>query len=858
MQFDGVIKVRNLRMSLSWRFIYLSVCLAVTAPAFGGEPQWVEIHSPHFSVVTDAGEKRGREAAARFEQMRAVFGALMVNAKVNTPIPLQIVAFRNNKELRQFAPIFQGKATQMDGLFVGGADRCFVLLDMSLENPWQVVFHEYAHQLMNGTLSMQLDPWFEEGFAEYFRGIVVDGKEADVGRIPEDESYVLDHTAWLKVADLLRVQQYSKTYNENGDRRTVFYAESGILVHYIYDNTLLPKVAVYFDLVRNRHVAVEDAIQQAFGMSASQLDKELLYYAHSGHSKGYKLAAPEGIDSKGYSSAPLEALNAQTILADIHVHSPDYQKSAVEEFEAILKIDPNNAAALRGLGYSYLIKQDLQKAGEYFHKSAQLNPNDPRVLYYSASLTQREASSTSDGNAERLRSMQSELERAIKLDPQFADAYSLLALAYRLQGNLNEAIPVLRKAVELSPRNEQYQLNLAQLYIESGKFDEATSILRVLQASDNAGIATRSSEQLIQVQSFKERARAAAKPAQPDVTIERAKPKPPVSAPEPEAETPSVEVASKEVNPPSDGTPVFRASTSLVLVDVLTQDSKTGLPLNELKKNDFRLLDDGHQTSILTFDAGAHFSTRPIVLWFVMICNQKHWDEQGSGFMRNKALLLRPALDHLDKRDTVGVAHWCDNGEEAIDLAPTTDHDAPIAKIEEVQHRDPSEAGTRVGELSVQRMLRLIIANAHNANPEPLPVIVFLYGDRSGLPHDEAEAIVDDLLETSAFVYGINDGGYSLREFPQGSGYHEQYYIAHYFSEATAGQFFSVKPPLFSTALDDILVQVHFRYQLGFKPPSLDGKRHKLTIALADEVKTQHKSVRLVHRSEYIPAKLQH
>src|SRR4051794_15598735 len=107
-------------MSSSWRSIYISVCLAIAVPAFCGEPQWVEIHSPHFSVVPDGGEKRGREAAARFEQMRAVFGALMVNAKVNTPIPLQIVAFRNNKELRQFAPIWQGKATQIAGLFVGG------------------------------------------------------------------------------------------------------------------------------------------------------------------------------------------------------------------------------------------------------------------------------------------------------------------------------------------------------------------------------------------------------------------------------------------------------------------------------------------------------------------------------------------------------------------------------------------------------------------------------------------------------------------------------------------------------------------------------------------------------------------
>ena len=315
-------------------------------------------------------------------------------------------------------------------------------------------------------------------------------------------------------------------------------------------------------------------------------------------------------------------------------------------------------------------------------------------------------------------------------------------------------------------------------------------------------------------------------------------------------------LASKEVAPPAGEGPLFRASTSLVLVDVLTQDQKTGLPLNTLKKDDFRILDNGREVPILTFDSGAHFGTRPIALWFLMICNQIHWDEEGSGFMRDKAFLLRPALEHLDKRDTAGVAHWCDNGKEAIDLLPTTDRDEPIAKIEEVQHRKATEVGFRVGELSVQRALRLIIGDAHNSKPEPLPVIVFLYGDHSGLPHNEANAIVDDLLQTSAFVYGINDGGYSLKSYsfddPQ-----QQYYIAHYFSLATAGQFFSVKPDLFATALDDILVQVHFRYQLGFKPNALDGKRHKLTVSLADEIKTQYKSVRLVNRSEYIPARPQ-
>jgi hypothetical protein len=153
-------------------------------PSFAGDAQWVEIRSPNFSVITDAGDKRGRDVALHFEQMRNVFGRLMVKANVNQSVPLQIVAFRNSKEMRQVAPVFNGKPTELAGLFQGGEDRSFILLDMSVDNPWSVVFHEYAHQLMNGNVSVRIDPWFEEGFAEYFSSIEVDNKEARVGKIP--------------------------------------------------------------------------------------------------------------------------------------------------------------------------------------------------------------------------------------------------------------------------------------------------------------------------------------------------------------------------------------------------------------------------------------------------------------------------------------------------------------------------------------------------------------------------------------------------------------------------------------------------------------------------------------------------
>ena len=162
-----MIKLREERFR-SAQYCVLAFLLVITftlaftfcgAPTvLAGEPQWVEVRSPNFSVVTDAGEKRGREVAMRFEHMRAVFGALMTRVNVNIPTPLQIVAFRNTKELRQVAPLFHGKPTEVAGLFQGDGDRSFIMLDMSVEDPWVVVFHEYAHQLMNGTLPAKTDP----------------------------------------------------------------------------------------------------------------------------------------------------------------------------------------------------------------------------------------------------------------------------------------------------------------------------------------------------------------------------------------------------------------------------------------------------------------------------------------------------------------------------------------------------------------------------------------------------------------------------------------------------------------------------------------------------------------------------
>ena len=309
---------------------------------------------------------------------------------------------------------------------------------------------------------------------------------------------------------------------------------------------------------------------------------------------------------------------------------------------------------------------------------------------------------------------------------------------------------------------------------------------------------------------------------------------------------------AQEPGQPSPAQPTVRVQSSLVLVDVISQDHKTGLPVRDFKKEDFRVFDNKKEVPVASFDAGARDDTRPVILWLVVLCNERGKIGGSAEFVGNEAL-FRPAFDHLDKKDSVGVAHWCDNGETQFDLPPTEDRDSPIRVLAKTIRPITFQTGENsnvVGEDAFRRLIRLIIQDAHRRNPQPLPVIVFLDGDYTGQPRGTLDQVVDDFLETSGMVFGIKDRRAPIVPIWANGEVAE---IEHYMADQTGGQFFSATPSGYAGALEMILIQLHFRYELGFIPPAIDGKHHNLKVELTKEAKENHKGVRLRYRPEYIP-----
>jgi len=340
---------------------------------------WLEIHSTHFTVVTDAGEKKGKEVALRLEQMRAVFATLLMRNRLNEPLPLTVLAFKNDKNFFQTAPLRQGQPIAVPGFFVPGDDQSFIVLNLFEPESWRAVAHDFAHLMLNYNYP-PVEGWFDEGFAEYFSSIRVDDKQVEIGSDPELSSAftqdllgnqqearnppkslteLLSGQVWLALPDLLTLKHDTSSFNE-GTHHTLFYAQSWIMVHYLLHEKKLPETGTYFDLVENQQVPVEDAIQKAYGMSSAQLDQAVKDYFHSltplfvaqdaakqpnpltNPAQVYQFPAPVEPNDSAITSKPIREADADALAAEVKIRIPERREAGLHELQALATAPPQS------------------------------------------------------------------------------------------------------------------------------------------------------------------------------------------------------------------------------------------------------------------------------------------------------------------------------------------------------------------------------------------------------------------------------------------------------------------------------------------------------------------------------------
>ena len=495
--------------SLPSRLIFISISFALLllcaplAPARSDQPHWIRVNSSHFSVVTDADESKGHDVAARFEQMRLVFGQLLARTRINMSEPIDIIALRSDDEYSKVVPNRQGPAIAM-GFFIPGSDRDYFVLNLAKEESWRAVSHEFALVFLNYNYP-PTQPWFDEGFAEYFSSLRFDNKQAQIGGDPESFTEILNSTPWLSIPDLFATHRDG---GQESSHHSLFYAQSWIVMHYLLRQDKLSETGTYFDLLENQKLSVEEAIQKAYGMSSAQLTQAVQDHFHSlgqpskPPEKGKQpLAAGSQTlevtpsDQIGSSNQELPEAEGQSLVAEMSVRLPEHRESAVQQLESITaqpKMD--NVVARRALAWVHMEKKEFDRVVEELSKAGDLNPKDPWLHYYLA-LVRYHLAQTGQAPG-GLPNMMQDLRSVLDWDPEFAQARSMLAMAQLEGGGVHAAMDSMRVALTLSPRNQTYLLNMAQIYMAGKSWEAATALLERLKSSPDSQVAKSAGEQL--------------------------------------------------------------------------------------------------------------------------------------------------------------------------------------------------------------------------------------------------------------------------------------------------------------------------------------------------------------------------
>ncbi|PYR06300.1 MAG: hypothetical protein DMG00_19085 [Acidobacteria bacterium] len=263
-----------------------------------------------------------------------------------------------------------------------------------------IIFHEYAHLLVH-TAVRDVPVWLNEGLAEYYSTFALKngGRQADIGR-PIARHVQLLRERLLPVAQLLAVDQTSALYNE-GERRSIFYAESWALTHY-----LLMERPNGASIVNRYLTAVaaatpsEKAFVDATGVSLKEMDTELLRYVTRPTFSALTFVLADRVDvDEPERARTISAAEAEARLGDVQMRVGRINEAAVR-IEAAAAAGPDVAQAQLALALLRVRQERKSDAWAPLEKAAALAPDDFIAQYtYALTLLRREGESEAQEKA---------------------------------------------------------------------------------------------------------------------------------------------------------------------------------------------------------------------------------------------------------------------------------------------------------------------------------------------------------------------------------------------------------------------------------------------------------------------------
>ncbi len=146
---------------------------------------------------------------------------------------------------------------------------------------------------------------------------------------------------------------------------------------------------------------------------------------------------------------------------------------ALQEFRAAIRIDAGLPEVNFAIGFVHFKRWEHDQAAIWFKRELEVQPCHAKAYYYLAEI------SVSGGD---LPAAEERYRQALACDESYASALAGLGAVHTRQQRYDEALQVLRRAVEIAPEHAEAHYGLAQALLRLGRREDAEAALAKVRA----------------------------------------------------------------------------------------------------------------------------------------------------------------------------------------------------------------------------------------------------------------------------------------------------------------------------------------------------------------------------------------
>lgn len=448
-----------------------TLVVAVFLPSVHGasSTDWTLVQSPHFQVYSQAGERDGRAALHRFEQLHALFGEVIApeaaeNLKGHGPV--RIIGFQSSRDYAEFR-----LKPAADAYFLGGESADYIVMPSLRPEEFGIAAHEYAHLVMH-SLGLQLAPWLSEGIAEFFSSVHISERGALIGDNIPARMLTLRRTRWLPLEQLLTMPADAVQRSER-KKADIFYAESWALTQML---VLSPRYAPRLSELLRPAANEGLDLPRIYGKPLDVISADVHSWMQGSRS-GIRLPGIPSINETA-EVRPLNSYESRSIMAELLLASGELAR-AKAAYDSLRNERPKDASVYAALGKIALQQGDRSTARDEWGRALRLGIRDAHLCYQYAILAEDAGEATSD--------IRRALQLAIELKMDFDDARYKLGLLENNSGHYEAALEQFQTMRLIAPeRAYGYWTAVSTALNETDRREEAqTAANKAMQYARN-------------------------------------------------------------------------------------------------------------------------------------------------------------------------------------------------------------------------------------------------------------------------------------------------------------------------------------------------------------------------------------